>query len=217
MTSVSRVFGTRAEVLALDRVDLHVGGSEMVAIVGPSGSGKSTLLNILGLLDQPSEGSYLLNGADMTSAGSRERAQHRARRIGFVFQEFRLLPQLPVIDNVALGGSFQGFTRRESYELAVAALVRLGVGHRMTASTGTLSGGERQRVAVARAIVGDKKLLLCDEPTGNLDRTNTQALLEVLEERVAEGVSVVVVTHDNEVASRAQRRYRIVDGRLGEV
>lgn len=213
---ITRVFDGPQHVVGLDEVDLRVEPGEFVAVVGPSGSGKSTLLNILGLLDRPSAGTYRLEGVDMWGLNETQRATRRAELIGFVFQEFHLLAHLPVIDNVALGASYQGVSRRDSYDLAYLELERLGMLDRATASPRTLSGGERQRVAVARALAGDKSLLLCDEPTGNLDLTNTQGLLSLLEERVGEGTTVIVVTHDPEVADHTHRVCRISDGRILE-
>lgn len=210
------MFAGAVPVQALDGVSLDVEAGEFLAIHGPSGSGKSTLLNILGLLDRPTSGTYWLNGIALEEHGDRELAAIRAETIGFVFQEFHLLPHLPVLDNVALGAAYQSLTRRERYELAYDALEKLGLAERITAATTTLSGGERQRAAVARAMVGGKRLLLCDEPTGNLDRANSEALLDILTERVAEGAAAIVVTHDPEVAARAHRRYTITDGHIEE-
>jgi putative ABC transport system ATP-binding protein len=216
LEGVGRVFAGAVPVRALDGVSLDVEAGQFVAIHGPSGSGKSTLLNILGLLDRPTSGTYWLNGIALEEHGDRQLAMLRAETIGFVFQEFHLLPHLPVLDNVALGAVYQPLTRKERYELAYDTLGKLGLTERVTAATTTLSGGERQRVAVARAILGGKRLLLCDEPTGNLDLANSEALLDILSERVAEGAAAIVVTHDPEVAARANRRYGITDGRIEE-
>jgi len=209
---VRRSFGPREEIHALRDVDLSVAAGDFVAIQGPSGSGKSTLMNVLGLLDRPNSGRYALDGRDTSQMRGSERARMRADLIGFVFQDFHLLPTMNVIDNVALGGSFQRVGRKERYTRAYAALIELGVEQRSTAYPPTLSGGERQRVAIARAIVGHKRLLLCDEPSGNLDTENTRYLVEMLVERNKRGMTIIVVTHDAQVAAAAGRRYSIVDG-----
>lgn len=214
LRGVGRVFDGPQEVVALKGVDLQIERGEFVAFMGPSGSGKSTLLNILGLLDRPSSGEYRLENADMWQLNERARARMRAELIGFVFQEFHLMAHLPAIDNVALGASFQGISRKDSFELALEEMEGLAIAHRATASPRTLSGGERQRVAVARALVGQKSLLLCDEPTGNLDIANTETLLALLRDRANDGTTVLVVTHDPEVARQADRVCSIKDGRV---
>lgn len=211
---VRRSFGQKEEVHALRDVDLRIDVGDFVAIEGPSGSGKSTLMNVLGLLDRPSSGSYALDGKDTSELRRSERARMRAELIGFVFQEFHLLPPMNVVDNVALGASFQRVGRKERYVQAYAALTELGIEQRSTAYPPTLSGGERQRVAIARAIVGQKRLLLCDEPSGNLDAENTRSLVDMLIERNRRGMTIVVVTHDAQVAAAAHRRLTIVDGRI---
>jgi len=217
LNTVSRTFRGAQTVHALNDLTLRIDPGEFMAVEGPSGSGKSTLLNILGLLDRPTSGDYRFDGVLTGDLSKRQLADHRARLIGFVFQSFHLLTHLPVLDNVALAGAYQGISVTDRYEQAFRSLQRLGVDGRVTARVDTLSGGERQRVAVARALLGDKQLLLCDEPTGNLDRENTLAFLDILDERVAEGVTVVVATHDPKVAARASRRCLIVDGRLQEL
>ncbi len=205
---------------ALRRVNLTVRRGEHLAIVGPSGSGKSTLLNTLGLLDRPTSGSYRLDGVETTGLGDLERTALRGSRIGFVFQAFHLLP-LPDggRERDAGGGLSQAAPRsRRAARLARAreALERVGLGHRSGFRPDRLSGGERQRVAIARALLGDPALLLCDEPTGNLDSENTVSVLELFEELCAQGVTLVVITHDEAVSRRAGRRVRITDGRLAE-
>jgi putative ABC transport system ATP-binding protein len=217
MRAVSRSFPGTPPVLAVHDIDLQINSGDYVSIVGPSGSGKSTLLHIIGLLDQPTSGTYLLDGSDTTSTSERERARLRGTRIGFVFQAFHLLPYRTVLENVALGVVYAGAPRRGRAETAMAMLDRVGMGHRRHASPATLSGGERQRVAIARALLGEPSLLLADEPTGNLDSASTAAVLEVFDELHADGITVAVITHDVQVSSRAKRSVRIVDGRLEEL
>jgi putative ABC transport system ATP-binding protein len=221
LSDVSKVFqppGT-APVHALRTVNLTVQPHESVAIVGPSGSGKSTLLHILGCLDIPTGGTYRLNGVDVASLTDAGRAAIRGREIGFVFQQFHLLSHRTVIDNVELG-SLYGTTRhapkprRERLHLAAAALERVGLTHRLNATARTLSGGEKQRVAIARAIADSPSLLLADEPTGNLDTENTNSVLDVLDRLQADGLTLIMITHDLTVARRLQRQVDISDGYL---
>jgi putative ABC transport system ATP-binding protein len=174
-------------------------------------------LHIIGLLDQPTSGTYLLDGSDTTAISERDRARLRGTRIGFVFQAFHLLPYRTVLENVALGVVYAGAPRRGRAEKAMAVLDRVGMGHRRHASPSTLSGGERQRVAIARALLGEPSLLLADEPTGNLDSASTAAVLDVFDELHADGITVAVITHDVQVSSRARRSVRIVDGKLEEL
>ena len=192
-------------VHALRGVDLEVAPHESVAIIGPSGSGKSTLLNILGCLDIPTRGTYLLNGTDVATLTDAGRAAVRGREIGFVFQQFHLLPHRSVLENVELGtiyGTSQQPppARRERIERALDALHRVGLDHRVDATARTLSGGEKQRVAIARAITSRPALLLADEPTGNLDTRNTHTVLDVFDRLQADGLTLVVITHDPSVA-----------------
>lgn len=203
-----------AEALAVDSLDLDIDDGEFVVLVGPSGSGKSTLLNILGLLDSPTTGRYLLDGIDTTTISHRRRARLRAARLGFVFQAFHLLPHLTVAENVSLGGLYLGLPARERARRADRLLDRVGLGHRRRARPRTLSGGERQRVAIARSLVAGPSVLLADEPTGNLDSVSADAVLSLFSELHAEGVTVAVITHDPGVAARAHRRVRIVDGQV---
>lgn len=215
LRSVSRSFvdGT-GEVEALRSVSLDVPTEAMVAIQGPSGSGKSTLLNIVGLLDVPTSGEVTIDGAATSTLSEADRTRLRGAEIGFVFQSFHLLNDLNVIDNVALGMFYSIRSRQARYAEAYRVLHRVGLGHRLTASPTTLSGGERQRVAIARAIVGKRRLLLCDEPTGNLDTDNTAAFLSTLRGMMEEGLTVIVATHDPQVAEFADRAIRVVDGRI---
>ncbi|MFJ9111111.1 ABC transporter ATP-binding protein [Streptomyces sp. NPDC102283] len=196
--------------------DLVVGGGEYVTITGPSGSGKSTFLNIAGLIDAPTQGRYLLDGVDTTGLPDSERAALRGRRIGFVFQSFHLLPHRSAVDNVALAMVYTGVRRRERAARAREALVRVGLSHRIDAMPTRLSGGERQRVAIARALVARPSLLLCDEPTGNLDTATAHAVLALLDDLHKDGMTVVVITHDTSVAARGSRTLTIRDGRLTE-
>lgn len=211
---LSRTFGSSPPVRALQQVHLTVEQGDYLAIVGPSGSGKSTLLNVLGLLDRPTRGRYLLDGIDTASLGDAARAALRSQRIGFVFQSFHLLPHRSALENVMLGALYQGISRRERRRRASEALERVGLAHRASFVPTRLSGGERQRVAVARALVAQPSLLLCDEPTGNLDSVNTAAVLDLFDELLASGLTIVIITHEADVAARAHRRVRIVDGRL---
>ena len=177
----------------------------------------ATLLNVLGLLDRPTGGTYQLDGIDTAALGDRARAAERGRRIGFVFQSFHLLSYRSVEENVMLSELYLGTSRRDRRCRAVEALERVGLGHRLGFSPIRLSGGERQRVAIARALLGEPSLLLCDEPTGNLDSANTAAVLDLFDDLRAQGLTILVITHDTEVAARAQRRVRMVDGQLAEV
>ncbi|QAY64514.1 ABC transporter ATP-binding protein [Xylanimonas allomyrinae] len=217
LAKVSRRFPGPPLVEALRQVDLRVERGDYLSIVGPSGSGKSSLLNILGLLDRPTSGDYLLDGRPVGTAGERERARLRAQRIGFVFQAFHLLPQRTVLDNVVLATLYSGVPRARRTARARTALERVGLGHRLGFLPTTLSGGERQRVAVARALVTEPHLLLADEPTGNLDSASSAQVMSLFDELHAEGVTLAVITHDLAVSARAARRVRLVDGRLEEI
>ena len=221
LRSVWKTFeaGSAAPVHALRGVNLEVAPHESVAIIGPSGSGKSTLLNILGCLDIPTRGTYLLNGTDVATLSDAGRAAIRGREIGFVFQQFHLLPHRSVLENVELG-TIYGTTlqpppnRKERIERALDALHRVDLDNRVDATARTLSGGEKQRVAIARAITSRPSLLLADEPTGNLDTRNTHAVLDVFDRLQADGLTLVVITHDPSVARRLQRSVAITDGYL---
>jgi putative ABC transport system ATP-binding protein len=204
-------------VHALHPADLAVGSGDYLSVVGPSGSGKSTLLNLLGLLDKPTEGEYLLDGIPTANAGERERAALRAGHIGFVFQAFHLMPHRTVLENVLLATLYSGVPRAERRERALAALDRVGLSHRIDFVPTVLSGGERQRTAVARAVVAQPRVLLADEPTGNLDSESSESVLNLFDELHAGGLTLLVITHDDEVSARAQRRVRIADGYLREI
>jgi putative ABC transport system ATP-binding protein len=212
---VSRTYAMdRLEVHALQDVSLEVQQGEFVAIVGPSGSGKSTMMNIVGCLDRPSGGVYRLAGTAVASLDDDGLARLRSRTIGFVFQSYNLLPRTSALDNVATGLLFQGVGRRERVARATAALERLGLGDRLDHEPSELSGGQQQRVAVARAIVTDPAIVLADEPTGNLDSASGQDVLAVLRALHATGRTIVLITHDVDVAASAGRQIHIRDGRV---
>ncbi len=204
-------------VNALTDVNLTVRSGDYLSIIGPSGSGKSTLLHILGLLDRPTSGEYRLDGLPTGTASESDRAALRGGRIGFVFQSFHLLPHRTVLDNVLLATLYSGVPRGEREQRARTALERVGLDHRVDFTPSTLSGGERQRVAIARSVVADPKLLLADEPTGNLDTKNSAGIMDLFDELHADGLTLVVITHDLAVSARAERRVRISDGRLQEL
>lgn len=196
--------------------DLTIEQGEFVTVIGPSGSGKSTFLNIAGLLDAPTEGTYLLDGIDTGTLKDGDRTALRGRRIGFVFQSFHLLPHRSARENVQLAMVYNGAPRAERGRRAQEALEQVGLGHRLDSLPTRLSGGERQRVAIARALVSRPSLLLCDEPTGNLDSRNADSVLGLLEQLHATGMTVLVITHDPAVASRGVRTVAIRDGVLRE-
>ncbi|MFE4001104.1 ABC transporter ATP-binding protein [Nocardioides sp. YIM B13467] len=200
------------EFEALRGVDMRITAGEYVAVVGPSGSGKSTLMNILGCLDVPTQGSYHLGGEDVSTMSETELAHVRNRRIGFVFQQFNLLPSLAAWRNVELPLVYAGLGRAERRERAVAALTRVGLGDRVDNRPGELSGGQQQRVAVARALVTEPDIILADEPTGNLDSGSTTAVLGLLDELHGSGRTIVLITHEHDVAARASRNLTIRDG-----
>ena len=216
LSKVQRIFEGTPPLEALKPADLMVSDAEYVAITGPSGSGKSTLLHILGLLDQPTSGKYLLDGIDVAALTEGERAGLRGRRIGFVFQSFHLLSHRDAVENVMLAELYRRSKPKARRKRATAALERVGLGHRLGALPTTLSGGERQRVAIARALVGEPSLLLADEPTGNLDSGTTAELMNLFDELHQSGLTIVTITHDPEVSQRAQRIVQIHDGVLSD-
>jgi putative ABC transport system ATP-binding protein len=212
---VSRVYSMgRLDVPALDDVSLEVRAGEFVAIVGPSGSGKSTMMNILGCLDRPTHGSYRLAGTPVADLDDDGLAALRSRTIGFVFQSYNLLPRTTALDNVATPLLYQGIGRAERARRARAALERLGLGDRMDHEPTELSGGQQQRVAVARALVTEPALILADEPTGNLDSHAGADVIALLRELHAAGRTIVLITHDPEVAASADRQIHLLDGRI---
>jgi putative ABC transport system ATP-binding protein len=212
MAGVTRVYPGTPPVPALRGIDLVVQAGELVSVVGPSGSGKSTLLHIMGTLDRPSAGAVRISGFDVERMSDRQLSALRAQRIGFVFQQFHLLDAETALDNVADGLLYTGRPAGERRRLAAETLGRVGLGHRMHQHASKLSGGERQRVAVARAIVGRPTLVLADEPTGNLDSQSSDAIVALLEELNAEGITMVVITHNPEIAARFPRRVALRDG-----
>jgi putative ABC transport system ATP-binding protein len=214
-TGVARTYELDGvSVNALKGVSLTVEADDYLAIVGTSGSGKSTLMHLLGALDRPTAGTLLIGGRDVSTLGPGEMARLRNETIGFVFQSFHLLARTTAQDNVALPLVYRGVGRRERRERAAAMLARVGLAHRAGHRPNQMSGGEQQRVAIARALVTGPSVLLADEPTGNLDSATGEAVLELLESLNAEGVAIVLVTHDREVAARAHRQIRMRDGEI---
>ncbi len=201
-------------VAALRGVSLRVAAGDYLAVVGPSGSGKSTLMHLLGGLDRPSGGRLVIGGRDVSTLTADQLAELRNKTIGFVFQTFHLLPRTTAVDNVALPLVYRGLSARARRQRAAAMLGRVGLGHRLDHRPSQLSGGEQQRVAIARALVGGPSVLLADEPTGNLDTATGDAVLRLLEELNREGVALVVVTHDRDVAARARHQIVLRDGRV---
>jgi putative ABC transport system ATP-binding protein len=214
LRGITREYAGASPVVALHGIDLDIAPGDYLSIAGPSGSGKSTLLNIIGLLDLPTAGAYRLNGVETTTASERSRAAARSEHIGFVFQAFHLLSHRTVLENVQLGLVYSGAPRAGRAEAALAILDRVGLAHRASVMPTTLSGGERQRVAIARALLGRPSLVLADEPTGNLDTVSSRGVLDLLDELHDDGVTITVITHDDTVSRRAQRRVRIVDGEM---
>jgi putative ABC transport system ATP-binding protein len=199
-------------VHALQGIDLHIKRNELIAFIGASGSGKSTMMNIIGCLDRPSRGEYWLNGREVATMNSDELARVRNQEIGFIFQSFHLLPRASARDNVAQPLIYRGIGLRERTALAEQALQRVGLGERMHHRPNELSGGQRQRVAIARALVGNPSILLADEPTGNLDSSTSLEILALIKELHAGGQTVVMVTHEPEIAAQCQRVVRLRDG-----
>lgn len=215
MENIGKVFCTdELETHALSGVHLEICKGEYVSIAGPSGSGKSTLLAIIGLLASPSEGSYILNEKPVANLGLSDRSQIRNREIGFIFQNFNLIGDLTVYENVELPLTYRGMTKSESKTQAEQALERVGMSHRTKHFPSELSGGQQQRVAVARALAGSPSILLADEPTGNLDSRNADAVMELLRDLHREGATICMVTHDERFARHADRTIQLFDGRI---
>ena len=202
------------EVRALDHVDLSIDKGELVGIIGHSGSGKSTLMNMLGCLDVPTSGNYYLNGKDVSNMTDDELSDVRNMEIGFIFQGFNLIPNLTAKENVELPLIYRGVSKKEREDLAVESLKAVGLEHRMDHKPSEMSGGQQQRVAIARAIAARPPVILADEPTGNLDSRSTQEIMEVLKELHRSGRTVILITHDDEIAAQVNRVIRIKDGKV---
>ena len=202
------------EVRALDHVDLKIHRNEFVAIIGQSGSGKSTLMNMLGCLDVPTSGSYILNGQDVSHLSDDELSDIRNKEIGFIFQGFNLIPGLTALENVELPLIYRGVGKKERMRLSEIALEKVGLQNRVHHKPSEMSGGQQQRVAIARAIAQAPPVILADEPTGNLDSGSTKEIMEILKELHGEGRTVILITHDNDIAARAKRIIRIMDGKI---
>ena len=217
LQNVNKIFMTEeVETHALHSIELLIRRGEYLSIAGPSGCGKSTLLSILGLLDSPSEGQYTLNGKSVAELNMSQRARIRNREVGFIFQAFNLIGDLTVYENVELPLTYRGTPAAERKKKAQDALERVGMAHRMKHYPAQLSGGQQQRVAVARAVVGDPSILLADEPTGNLDSTNGEQVMDLLRELHRGGATLCMVTHDPRYAAYAERTVRLFDGKIVE-
>ena len=204
----------KQQVNALDGVDITICKNEYVAIMGPSGSGKSTMMNILGCLDTPTEGSYILNGTDVSKMDDFKLAEVRNKEIGFVFQSFNLLPRYNALENVALPLIYAGYSKQERIERATKALEIVGLADRMEHKPSELSGGQRQRIAIARALINNPSIILADEPTGNLDTKTSVDIMNLFEEIYNNGNTVIVVTHEEDIARYARRIIRLRDGKI---
>jgi len=213
---VWKVYGTKVQVEALQGIDLPISEGEFIAIQGPSGSGKSTLMHILGCLERPTQGEVLIQGANVAEISQVELAEIRGKNIGFVFQQFNLLPRTTAQKNVELPLVFQGISRRERHKRAAELLEKVGLGDRLNHTSSQLSGGEQQRVAIARALVSNPAIIFADEPTGNLDTNSSMEIMAIMRELNDEGKTLVVVTHDSDIANWADRIVHLQDGRIME-
>ena len=216
LQGIYKSYGGTIEVPVLKNVSIQVADGEYVAIMGPSGSGKTTLMNIIGCLDRCTEGTYELDGADISRISENELSEVRLKKIGFVFQTFELLPGETAIENVALPLVYAGVPKAEREKAAVEALTKVGLGERVNFKPNQLSGGQKQRVAIARALINHPRILLADEPTGALDQKSGKQVMELFEELNKEGVTIVMITHDAHVASKAKRVIHIIDGMIQE-
>lgn len=216
LQGIYKSYGGTLEVPVLKNVSIQVAEGEYVAIMGPSGSGKTTLMNIIGCLDRCTEGTYELDGADISRISENELSEVRLKKIGFVFQTFELLPGETAIENVALPLVYAGVPKAEREKAAVEALTKVGLGERVNFKPNQLSGGQKQRVAIARALINHPRILLADEPTGALDQKSGKQVMELFEELNKEGVTIVMITHDAHVASKAKRVIHIIDGMIQE-
>ncbi|MBF1105940.1 MAG: ABC transporter ATP-binding protein [Solobacterium sp.] len=216
LQGIYKSYGGTIEVPVLKNVSIQVEEGEYVAIMGPSGSGKTTLMNIIGCLDRCTEGTYELDGADISRISENELSEVRLKKIGFVFQTFELLPGETAIENVALPLVYAGVPKAEREKAAVEALTKVGLGERVNFKPNQLSGGQKQRVAIARALINHPRILLADEPTGALDQKSGKQVMELFEELNKEGVTIVMITHDAHVASKAKRVIHIIDGMIQE-
>ena len=204
------------ELRVLKNIDFTISAGEYVAIMGPSGSGKSTLLNMIGCLDRPTSGDYLLGGTSVSTLDDDDLSMIRGTRIGFIFQSFNLISQLNIVENIQVPMFYQGFTEHESYERAVELAEMVGLGHRLNHRPTELSGGQQQRVAIARSLANDPLIILADEPTGNLDSTSGAEILEILRGLHEQGKTLVAVTHDESIAEGAERVIRLFDGQIAK-
>lgn len=215
ITNIKRDFVLGNEIVyVLKGIDLEINKGEYVALMGPSGSGKSTLMNLLGCLDTPTSGTYILNGKDVSQMHDKELAEIRNKEIGFVFQTFNLLPRTTALDNVALPMIYAGYSKSERKERATKVLQQVNLGDRMDHQPNQLSGGQRQRVAIARALVNSPSIILADEPTGNLDSKTSDEIMKLLEDIHNNGNTIILVTHEEEIAAHAKRIIRLRDGMI---